>query len=150
VEFQLAGQGADGDKLRALARELGLDNVCFLGQTDRVAELLAEANLFVLPSRWEGMPTVVLEAMAARCPVVATRAVGTTDLVTDGVNGLLVPVDDVHALAGAMARVLDDADLATGLVEEGWKTALAHSNRVMVATHDKLYTGLASDKRNRR
>jgi len=104
----LAGHGDDRAALEALAVELGVaDRVRFLGWRDDVPALMATTDVVLLPSRWEGMPYVVLEAMAAGKPVVATRVDGARDLVEEGRTGLVVDVGDVDAIAGAVARVLD-------------------------------------------
>jgi glycosyltransferase involved in cell wall biosynthesis len=78
---------------------------------------MAAADLVVLPSLYEGLPNVVLEAMRSRKPVVATAAPGTTEVVADGVTGLLVPERDPAALAAALARVLDHPELAGTLTK---------------------------------
>ena len=142
VRFRIAGDGPDRDSLAKLARELGLSNVEFLGQSERVAELLADADVLVAPSRWEGMPNVVLEAMAARVPVVATDVVGTRDLIRNDENGLLVPVDDAPALASAIARMLSEPGVADRLAEAGRETAQKHSPEAMIHAHEQLYLGL--------
>lgn len=148
IEVVVAGEGPDRSKLMALAEDLELDHVRFVGQTDRVPELLAESDLFVLTSRWEGLPNVVLEAMASRCPVVGTEVTGTRDLIRSGENGLLVPVDDVPALVGALRRLSEDASLRERLAEGGYETARRHSMRAMVEAHTELYLELL--KRSRR
>lgn len=137
--FEIVGDGPDRAKLERLVRELGLTNVHFTGRSGRVPESLAEADMLALPSRWEGMPNVVLEAMAARCPVVATDVTGTRDLVRDGVNGLLVPVDDHRALAAGIERLLDADTLAKSLAENGYETARRHSVASMVEAHQAIY-----------
>ncbi|HXO22755.1 MAG TPA: glycosyltransferase family 4 protein, partial [Thermoanaerobaculia bacterium] len=102
----------DGEHRRALERktaELGLQSaVTFLGRTSgaRVQELLAEARALVVPSIYEGMPLVVLEAMAAGVPVVASAVSGIPEVVEDGITGWLVPPEDPAALAAALATVL--------------------------------------------
>ena len=142
VTFRVVGDGPDRAALARLARDLELANVEFSGPSDRIPDLLADADLLVVPSRWEGMPNVVLEAMAAGVPVVATDAVGTRDLVTDGANGLLVPLDDDAALAAAIERVLGEPALAAKLVQAGAETARAHSPDAMIRAHEDLYVEL--------
>jgi glycosyltransferase involved in cell wall biosynthesis len=93
--------------------------VLFAGYRDDVPALLAGCDVFCLPSRMEGMPLVVLEAMAQGKPVVATAVGGTGELVVDGETGVLVPPDDVDALAGALARLLSDSELARRMGEAG-------------------------------
>ena len=108
IYLVLAGHGEDLGLLQELASKLGVeDRVRFLGWRDDVPALVAAADLVLLPSRWEGMPYVVLEAMAAARPVVATRVDGATDLVVPGETGELVDVLDVPGIAGALDRMAD-------------------------------------------
>ncbi len=97
-----------------------LDQAAALGVGDRVhlpghrtdaRMLLDAADVFVLPSRHEGMPLVLLEAMDAGLPVVATRVIGSEEVVADGETGFLVPPEDPAALGAALARLLADTEL---------------------------------------
>ena len=107
AQIWLAGSGPVEDAVKRLAEAMSLGAaVRFLGQRDDVADLLAGADLFVLPSRFEGLPLAVLEAMAAGRAVVATAAGGTGEAVTDDVTGRLVPPGDPAALAQAILDVL--------------------------------------------
>jgi glycosyltransferase involved in cell wall biosynthesis len=118
--FVLAGDGPLRAELEQRARELGVAGRClFLGERADVPDLLAAADLFLLPSLWEGLPLSVLEAMAAGRPVVATAIGGTDEAVTDGVTGLLVPPRDPAAIAAAIARLRDDPGLAERLAAAG-------------------------------
>jgi glycosyltransferase involved in cell wall biosynthesis len=108
----IAGDGPLAGELRAQARSLGVDAV-FLGRRDDVAELLAAATVFVLPSRWEGQPLVLQEALRAGGAIVATRVGGIPDLVGDA--AVLVPAGDPRALAAAVRAVLTDPSLAAGI-----------------------------------
>ena len=106
--------------LRAEAERLGVaDRVVFAGYRDDVPALLAGCDVVCLPSRDEGLPLVLLEAMAQRKPVVATPVGGTAELVVDGETGLLVPPGDPEALADALNRILTDPSLARRLGEAG-------------------------------
>jgi glycosyltransferase involved in cell wall biosynthesis len=105
----------DGDIKRHIeadvaARGLG-ELVSLLGRRDDVPRLLQTADLFVFPSRTEGMPNALLEAMAAGLPVVTTDVPGCHDVVTAGETGRLVPPDDAEALAAAIAEAFEEADL---------------------------------------
>lgn len=102
----LVGDGPVRQEVEALA--VGHGAVRFLGKRDDVPTLMAVADLLVLPSRFEGLPLVVLEAMAAGLTVVATDAPGTDEAVIDGETGLLVPPDDPPALAHAVVAALGD------------------------------------------
>ena len=99
---------ASGRSLRARLRAEGLElRVHLLGKRPDVPDLLAAADLFVLPSHFEGLPLSVLEAMGAGLPVVATRVSGTSEAVADGVTGRLVEPNDPAALATAMIDALE-------------------------------------------
>jgi glycosyltransferase involved in cell wall biosynthesis len=113
-ELTIVGDGPLRDTLTKQAASLGvLARLRFAGWAGReeMPDLLRRADLFVFPSRDEGMPNAVLEAMAAGLPVVATRISGNEEVVADGETGLLVPPDDPDALAGALAGFLADAAL---------------------------------------
>ncbi len=104
-----AGEGPLEDEVRHAAAHLGIGAaIDLLGHRGDVPELLAAADLFVLPSRFEGLPLAVLEAMAAGVPVVATRIGGTEEAVLDGITGHLVRPGDPDALAEAIAAALAD------------------------------------------
>ncbi len=105
----MVGDGPLRDELTALTAKLHLtEQVWFAGDRDDVPALLSCMDLFVLPSLAEGVSNTVLEAMAAGLPVVATAVGGNTELVTEGVNGALVPVADVPALSRVLAKLLTD------------------------------------------
>lgn len=109
VRLVLVGGGTHLDARRREAAPLG-DRVQFLGQRDDVPQLLEAADLFVSPSRNEGLPTVVIEAGAAGLPAVATNVGGTSEIVEDGVTGFLVPSEDPRCLADAVVAILADTD----------------------------------------
>ncbi|HEY8081681.1 MAG TPA: glycosyltransferase [Acidimicrobiales bacterium] len=109
---------------------------------DDARRLLAGADALCLSSTWEGQPTVVLEAMSAGIPVVATACVGTSDTVVDGRTGLLAPVGDHVALGAALARVARDAGLREGLVTAARVSVAAHALDVVVAAHLDAYDRL--------
>jgi glycosyltransferase involved in cell wall biosynthesis len=109
----IAGDGPLAGELRARAAGLGLDAL-FLGRRDDVPALLAAAAVFVLPSRWEGQPLVLQEALRAGVPVVATQ-VGGVPCLTGQDAALLVPCGDARALAAAVRSVLAGAPLAARL-----------------------------------
>ena len=109
VRLRIAGDGEHRRRLERRAAELELgEAVVFLGTCDagRVRGLLAGAAALVVPSIYEGMPLVVLEAMAAGVPVVASAVSGIPEVVVDGETGWLVPPEDPKALAAALAEVL--------------------------------------------
>lgn len=116
VGTDLERGGAYERELREHAARVGVgDRVVFAGYRDDIAELLAGCDVFCLPSTLEGLPIVVLEAMAQARPVVATPAGGTAELVVDGETGILVPAGDPEALARALAELLGNPDRARAL-----------------------------------
>ena len=120
----LVGDGPDRPAVEAEVRRFGLQDVTLAGTRDDVPELLARADVFVLSSRSEGAPLSILEAMAAGLPVVSSRVGGVPELVVDGVTGLLVPPGDPAAMAAALGRLLEDADLRRRLGAAGRERAL--------------------------
>jgi glycosyltransferase involved in cell wall biosynthesis len=113
-EWRIAGDGPQMESLKRLAAELDLGGrLQFLGwqSRDQLVEQYQWSDLFLFPSRHEGMPNAVLEAMASGLPVIATRISGSEELVVDGETGLLVPSEDVRALQSALRRLLTDPAL---------------------------------------
>ena len=110
--LSLVGDGPLRSETAALATALGLgDRIRFVGALTDVAATLADAQAFVLASRWEGFPRSVLEAMRAGLPVIATRVGGVHEAIQDGAQGLLVAPGDARALAAALTQVLGRPDL---------------------------------------
>lgn len=106
----LVGGGPLEPALRAQAERLGIAaRISWLGRRDDVADLIAAADLLALPSRFEGLPLVALEAMRGGLPVVATRVCGSDEAVVHDKTGLFVPVDDTAALAATLDSLLSDA-----------------------------------------
>ncbi len=122
VQLKLVGDGGDRARLEQLAARHGISShITFadsVGQ-DAIRRLYAEADVFCLPSFAEGIPVVLMEAMAIGRPVVATRIMGITELVDDGRDGLLVAPGDARALAAALRRIALEPGLAAQLVAAG-------------------------------
>jgi glycosyltransferase involved in cell wall biosynthesis len=144
----IAGDGPLRDQLEETAHGYHLDGrVRFLGHRDDVPRLLAAADLLVLPSAYEGLPNVVLEAMQFAKPVVATAAPGTTEVVVDGETGILVPIGDVTGLTRSIRDLVRDTALARRLGEAGRARAAAHFDaKAMIAHFAELYEHLARSK----
>jgi glycosyltransferase involved in cell wall biosynthesis len=112
----IAGRGGEEENLRRLARELGIaERVHLLGLRDDIPRLLAAGDVFVQPSRSEGLPLAVLEAMAQGIPVVATDVGGVGEAVSDAETGYLVRPGDPAGLATAVGRILDSPDRGAAL-----------------------------------
>jgi L-malate glycosyltransferase len=105
-------------EMEALAGKLNIgDRIIFTGQREDVPRILQEVDIVVHPSLTEGLSNVILEAMAAGIPVVATRAGGNSELVQDGYTGFMVPVRDAVQIANAVSRLLDEPQMARALGE---------------------------------
>ena len=139
----IAGTGPLAGQLSGQAGELGVD-VRFLGSRDDVPGLLADADVLALPSRWEGQPLILQEALRAGRPVVATDVGGVRDLAGDGA-ALLVPPGDPAAFAAAVLSVLDDSDLAASLgAAAAARAATLPTEADATAAVIALYTRLAA------
>jgi glycosyltransferase involved in cell wall biosynthesis len=112
----IVGDGPERARLEAAAESFaGKGRVIFTGQANDVRAFYAAADVFVLPSRSEGSPNVLLEAMAANLPIVATAVGGVPEMVENNESALLVPQDDPSSIAAAISRLLRDKDLAQRL-----------------------------------
>ena len=134
----LVGDGELKTEVEALAAELGFaEQVVFCGSQANVHPYLQDADLFLLPSHYEGMPMTIIEAMGTGLPIVATAVGGVPDMVENEVSALLTPCDS-HAVADACVRLLKDA----GLRERLGKNALARSVRFSAGQMAKDYCAL--------
>jgi glycosyltransferase involved in cell wall biosynthesis len=142
TRFVVAGDGHDRRSLEALAQSVGVSaRVLFLGDVPHscVHQCLAQADAFVLNSTYEGLPHVVLEAMAAQVPVIATNAGGTGEVVEHMVTGMLVRVGDSAALKTAIEQLWSDPGLGRRLVAEATLRSAAHFDfDSMVAATDAV------------
>jgi L-malate glycosyltransferase len=140
----LVGDGARRPLVERCARQLGIAEHCqFLGHRRDVAAILARAQLAVSASHAEGISNALLEAMAARLPVVATAVGGTPEIVRDGENGLLVPPGAPAALARRILELLEDAPLRSRMGARGRRIVEREfSIDAMRASYDALYEDL--------
>lgn len=140
----LVGEGPLRTAAARLARQNGLsDKVILTGARHDVPDILAASDAFVLPSRWEGLPLTVIEAMMAGLPVVASRVGGVSELVDEGVTGFLVPPSDPKALARALKTLLEDESLRRRMGQAGRAKALEHFTlELMLRRTQTLYEDL--------
>jgi glycosyltransferase involved in cell wall biosynthesis len=138
LHLLIVGHGDDLPRLQQQAEQLGVaPRVHFLGWRDDVPRLLASVDFVLLPSRWEGMPYIVLEAFAAGRPVVATRVDGARELVRDGETGYQAEIEDAADLARATAALL--------ALTEAQRADLGRRGRADVLagwTHEHMVRGL--------
>ncbi len=120
VELRIAGAGDAKQSLQRLTSELGVaSRVRLVGHVADTRRFYESLDVFALSSRREGLPNVVLEALAMEVPVVATRVNGVPRLIRDGATGVLVDPESVDALAGGLMRILGDSDLRAKMAAAG-------------------------------
>lgn len=140
VRLTILGEGAQQPALEVLADELGIAQVVELPGVVKDPEAwMARATVYVLPSRYEGFPNALLEAMAMGCPVIAADCdSGPREIIRHGENGLLVPVEDVDALAAGLQKLFDDAALRVRLGTEAVKVREYYSKTAILAQWEQL------------
>lgn len=140
-DTRIVGDGELRDEYEALTRRLKLKNVHFHGRQDGddLRRQYQEADIFVLPSEREGMPLVLLEAMAAALPIVGTDVTGIRDVVVDGKTGRLVPFGDVEAFRSAITEVTEDAKTYHTMSQAALEEAGQYSWSVVSRRFEKLY-----------
>ena len=144
VRFVIVGDGPLRASLAAQALRLGIsDRVDFAGERSDVSELLRGASVFWLTSRWEGLPNVVLEALASGVPVVATDVGGTRELVRAGVEGFVVASEDHDAFVRHSRALLNDGALRQRFREAARARAEEFSVGQMVGAFARLYEAVA-------
>lgn len=144
AHFLVVGEGPERSRLDEMIREQGLaERVHLAGWRADIPELLAAGTALVLASHWEGLPNVILEAMAAGLPVVATRVEGTDELVIDGQTGLVVPPRSPNDLAESIEKLLLDPAAAKVMGQGGQQRAKSEFTwEAMVVQYERLYRSL--------
>lgn len=145
----MVGAGPLENELRKKADKLGLNKqIIFTGKRRDIFNLFSILEIFVLPSLWEGLPLVSLEAMAMAKPVVASQIPGITEVVIDGENGILVAPKNSNLLAKAILDLLKDSDRSKKMGELGKARILKHYNpQTYVSKIESLYETLSTEKR---
>jgi L-malate glycosyltransferase len=135
------------DELQGLITNLGLTrNVIFYGPSEDVARLIAAADVFCLPSRSEGFSNALIEAMGAGLPSVATRVGGNAEAIEDGVDGSLVPPDDVSATASAISALLGNPSKARAMGKNAMETVRSRFTHDAMMDHMmRIYEGLVAE-----
>ncbi|NNJ25996.1 glycosyltransferase [Alienimonas chondri] len=145
----IAGDGPLSDRVQArVASNAFGERVRLLGRRDDLPSLMRLAEAFVLPSRWEGTPNVLLEAAAAGTPIVATAVDGTAEVFTHGETARLVPVGDGDALAAELRWTLDHPEAAAAMAKRAGEAVLAvHRWDAVVAAYDALLREVIAQRR---
>lgn len=146
----LVGDGPDAEELRILAENLRIsDRVYFVGWRADVAGILKSSDVFVLPSRWEGMPNALLEAMACGLPVVATRVEGVAEVLTRNAEEQLVTFEDTAALVRQVTSIASNRQLAARLGSENRERIVSELTVAqMVASYERLYQQLLTERQS--
>jgi glycosyltransferase involved in cell wall biosynthesis len=148
----VGGEGHPSESVKGTlvkqVKELGLETtVIFAGVWRDIPQILVAFDLFVLPSLWEGFGIALVEAMAMRKAIVATRVDAIPEVVEDGISGLLVPPRDSKALAAAIAELLDDPFRRKQMGAAGrWRVESRFTSQIMTKKLESLYESLARDK----
>ena len=152
ARFVVAGHGHRRQRLEQRARALGVaDRIRFVGHRDDVPEFLSALDLFVLPSRWEGLPIAAVEAMAAGCPVVLSRVDGNAELISHGETGYLVEPNCPASLARGIDAALRSPRERATVARRGQAAVLGtFSRRRMGAEFTQIYELLLRQKRGGR
>jgi len=148
-DLLVVGRGPYRAGLERLVALAGIaDRVHFLGFRDDVPQILARSRLLVLPSQWEGMPNVVLEAMASGLPVVATDVEGVAELLGPGAGAQTASYGDRETFAEKVIRLLTDGELADRLGQQNRRRAEAHfAIEQMVEAYETLWTDLREERK---
>lgn len=140
LRLVFVGTGTESDVARRTAEELGVvDRVSFVGHRTDVADWLAAATVWILPTERENFSVAVLEALSAGCPVLSTTCPGNDEILIDEVNALTFPVGDIDAGAAALRRLLVDSALRQRLGDRGVETAEEYAVENMVDEYQRLY-----------
>ena len=144
----IVGRGGLEKQLKDLSRKLGIeDKVIFTGFRKDIPEIMSSIDIFVLPSLWEGLGLVLLEAMAAKKPIVATNVSAIPEIVLDGKTGILVPPSNAEALADGILRLVKQRNLAKTMGETGRERLEVHFGiEKMVKRVERIYDELIKNQ----
>ena len=145
VQLIIAGEGKSRSSVEDAIEELGLkNNVTLLGYREDVKKWLASVDVFAISSETEGLGTSIIDAMAAKLPIVATAAGGIVELVQPDKTGLLVPVKDVEAFSESLGKLYASKDLRQALSESAFERAKDFSQIKMVEGIEAVYRDVLS------
>lgn len=144
VELTIVGDGPDRTTLEKIVHDNGLEkNVCFQGQSSNVKKYYDDANIVLVPSRWEGFGVVLIEAMACGTPVIAFENKGPNEIISNNIDGILIKQYDVEEFSNKIITLLDDSERWERMSEQAYKKACNFSAKRTVdrfidyITHNK-------------
>ena len=139
--LHIYGEGSQENELKILIKELGINNAVTLhGNVSDVHRQIADAEMFVLSSDYEGLSNALLEAMMMGLPYITTDCAGAKEAVEDGVDGIIIPIRDRKKMAEAMERLISDADLRNRFSELAVKHSKQFEVRNVVTQWEQLFT----------
>ena len=118
-----------------------------MGFRDDVEEIIKCIDLLIIPSTYEGLPTVALEGMASGIPILASNVPSNNELIVDGYNGLLFQLDDIEHLTIKILKIYQDKSLAKNIIENAQNTVTNYSINIIAKQHATLYQNLLSRTR---
>lgn len=146
LQLLIAGDGPERKKLVQLVNTLGVDkNVCFIGEVKNSWDVLPALDVYVQPSRTEGLGLSILEAMAIKIPVIGTNVGGIPDLISDGISGLLVPPEDPLLLSQAMLNLISNKSLRLKLTNSYSQIIRKYDINNIRMQYSAIYNQLASE-----
>jgi glycosyltransferase involved in cell wall biosynthesis len=125
---------------------LGLPNLTFTGFVDNVGDYLSAFDLFVLPSRREGVGSILFDAMEHALPIVATPVGGVPNIVRSGENGVLIELDNARQLGESIVQLASDPELRSSLGSAGKRLAESHTAPIMAEAYLELYQTILAPK----
>ena len=145
VKLQLIGGGELENDIKEKVASSGLtENVKFLGLQDDVYKYLVDADIFILPSRYEGMPITLIEAMGTGLPIIATPVGGVPDMIQNSISGLLVE-SSAYNLSSAIINLLEDGNLRKKLGENAEKDSKRFSSMTMAKNYIDIYNNVQNE-----
>lgn len=148
IHYLIVGDGDHIDYLRYLANNLGVKNLCtFLGFRDDVEEIIKCIDVLIIPSMYEGLPTVALEGMASGIPIIASNVPSNNELIIDGYNGFLFQLDNVEHLTMKILKIYQDESLIKNIIVNAQKTVMNYSIKKVANQHTILYHKLVEQNR---
>lgn len=146
ISFLLVGSGKDEEMLRQ--QSVDLPNLHFAGQVDNVADYLAAFDVFLFPSRHEGLGSILLDALEAGLPIVATKVGGIPDIIEHGINGYLCVLDDIEALCVAIVALHESRELRDRISGANILKSRQYSEQNMTRRYIEIYRKLMQIKSN--
>ena len=137
INFLLIGSGRDSKQLKQQSE--GLENLKFIGQIDNVGDYLALFDVFIFPSRHEGLGSILLDAMDFGLPILGSNIGGIPELIEDGVNGFLVDVNNIEVYKDALYKIYRDKELRANIQKNNLEKSKKYTSGIMVNEYIKLY-----------